>query len=70
MKRSKLVIELKGDDSQPLFLRLATSILSEIERGRLVPGDRLPGKPAMLYCCTGIKRVDGIRPTTTTNKKA
>lgn len=43
MNRSKLVIELKGDDSQPLFLRLATSILSEIERGRLVPGDRLPG---------------------------
>lgn len=43
MKRSKLVIELKGDDSQPLFLRLATSILSEIERGRLLPGDRLPG---------------------------
>lgn len=43
MKRSKLVIELKGDDTQPIFLRLATSILSEIERGRLVPGDRLPG---------------------------
>lgn len=43
MKRSKLVIELKGDDSQPLFLRLATSILGEIERGRLLPGDRLPG---------------------------
>ena len=43
MKRSKLVIELKGDDSQPLFLRLAASILSEIERGRLGPGDRLPG---------------------------
>lgn len=43
MKRSKLVIELKGDVSQPLFLRLATSILSEIERGRLIPGDQLPG---------------------------
>lgn len=43
MKRSKLVIELRDDDSQPLFLRLAASILSEIERGRLAPGDRLPG---------------------------
>lgn len=43
MKRSKLVIELAGDDSQPLFLRLAASILGEIERGRLQPGDRLPG---------------------------
>lgn len=43
MKRSKLVIELKGDDGQPLFLRLAASILCEIERGRLAPGDHLPG---------------------------
>ncbi len=43
MKRNDLVIELGGDHGQPLFLRLAASILGEIERGRIKPGDALPG---------------------------
>lgn len=43
MKRNDFVIELGGDTGQPLFLRLAASILGEIERGRIKPGDALPG---------------------------
>lgn len=43
MKRNDFVFELGGDASQPLFLRLAASILREIERGRIKPGDALPG---------------------------
>lgn len=41
--RSDIAVELKGDGNQPVFLDLAESIVREIERGRLKPGDVLPG---------------------------
>lgn len=46
-KRKDIVIELKGDLKQPIFLALARSIIGEIERGRLKPGDLLPGTRAL-----------------------
>lgn len=47
MGRSAVVIELIEDASKPLFINLAGSIIREIERGRLKPGDRLPGTRAL-----------------------
>jgi GntR family transcriptional regulator/MocR family aminotransferase len=41
--RAEIAFELKGDGGQPVFLDLAGSIIREIERGRLKPGDALPG---------------------------
>jgi GntR family transcriptional regulator/MocR family aminotransferase len=38
-----LPIELDPDSSTPLFLRIARALIRDIERGRLHPGDRLPG---------------------------
>lgn len=38
-----IMIEVIDDSTQPLFINLARSITSEIERGRLKPGDALPG---------------------------
>lgn len=46
-KRDKVKIELKSDNGQPIFLNLAMSIIQEIERGRLGPGDALPGTRAL-----------------------
>lgn len=42
-----MTIELKGGGRQAVFLELAASIVSEIERGRLKPGDPLPGTRAL-----------------------
>jgi GntR family transcriptional regulator/MocR family aminotransferase len=43
MKRpDDLTLEL-DDDTAPLFLRVARAIVRDIERGRLLPGDPLPG---------------------------
>lgn len=42
-KRGDISIELKGDGGQPVFLDLAATLIREIERGRLKPGDALPG---------------------------
>ena len=47
MGRSTVVIELIEDASKPLFINLAGSVIREIERGRLKPGDRLPGTRAL-----------------------
>ncbi|QBQ48325.1 PLP-dependent aminotransferase family protein [Brevundimonas naejangsanensis] len=47
MARSTVVIELIEDASRPIFINLAESIIREIERGRLKPGDRLPGTRAL-----------------------
>lgn len=44
---NEVAIELGPDCGQPVFLTLATSIIAEIERGRLRPGDRLPGTRAL-----------------------
>jgi len=38
-----LPIELDPDSSKPLFLRIARALIRDIERGRLGPGQRLPG---------------------------
>lgn len=45
--RIDIAIELRGDGIQPVFLDLAASIVREIERGRLRPGDALPGTRAL-----------------------
>ena len=42
-----MLIELSEDGGQPIFINLASSILREIERGRLKPGDALPGTRAL-----------------------
>lgn len=47
MGRSAVVIELIEDTARPLFINLAGSVIREIERGRLKPGDRLPGTRAL-----------------------
>lgn len=46
-KRSEFKIELIVDERHPIFLNLANSIIREIERGRLRPGDSLPGTRAL-----------------------
>lgn len=46
-KRNAIAIELSADKRQPIFLDLASSIIREIERGRLRPGDALPGTRAL-----------------------
>lgn len=46
-KRNKVQIELKQQEGHPIFLSLAMSIIQEIERGRLRPGDILPGTRAL-----------------------
>lgn len=46
-KRGDISIELKEDGGQPVFLNLATTLIREIERGRLKPGDALPGTRTM-----------------------
>ncbi|MBK1697108.1 PLP-dependent aminotransferase family protein [Rhodovibrio salinarum] len=40
---ARITLELPETKGKPVFLTLAESILLEIERGRLKPGDRLPG---------------------------
>jgi GntR family transcriptional regulator / MocR family aminotransferase len=46
-KRGDISIELMEDGGQPIFLNLATTLIREIERGRLKPGDALPGTRTM-----------------------
>lgn len=45
--RVDIAIELRGEGAQPVFLDLSASIIREIERGRLKPGDALPGTRAL-----------------------
>ncbi|MFK4826067.1 PLP-dependent aminotransferase family protein [Paenochrobactrum sp. BZR 588] len=42
-KGTTLAIEVRVKDGEPIFLALARTIIAEIERGRLKPGDALPG---------------------------
>lgn len=46
-KRADMTIELPEDGAQPVFLAIAASIIGEIERGRLKPGEALPGTRAL-----------------------
>src|SRR5690348_6287533 len=43
MRRWALTIALDPQRNQPLFLQLANAIAEDIRRGRLKPGDPLPG---------------------------
>jgi DNA-binding transcriptional regulator YhcF (GntR family) len=45
--RHDLELELTGDGERPMFMNIAYSIIREIERGRLKPGDPLPGTRAL-----------------------
>jgi GntR family transcriptional regulator/MocR family aminotransferase len=40
-------LDLARDDARPLFLRIAEAIVRDVRRGRLVPGQRLPGTRAL-----------------------
>src|SRR5262245_20065878 len=43
MRGWDLALDLRSDDEQPIFLRLARAISDEVRRGRLRAGDALPG---------------------------
>lgn len=45
--RRDITIELSRDGKQPIFLDIVASIVREIERGRLKPGEALPGTRAL-----------------------
>lgn len=45
--RRELTLELIGDPARPVFLDLAESLIREIQRGRLRPGQILPGTRAL-----------------------
>lgn len=40
-------LDLHGDEQQPIFLRLARAISDDVRRGRLKPGDALPGSRSL-----------------------
>jgi GntR family transcriptional regulator/MocR family aminotransferase len=40
-------VDLRRDDPVPPFLQIARTLVSDIQRGRLRPGDRLPGSRAL-----------------------
>lgn len=46
-KGATLAIEVRPEGREPVFLALARSIVAEIERGRLKPGEPLPGTRAL-----------------------
>ncbi|WP_245419878.1 GntR family transcriptional regulator [Phyllobacterium salinisoli] len=46
-KGTTLAIEVRPEAREPMFLALARTIVQEIERGRLKPGDPLPGTRAL-----------------------
>jgi GntR family transcriptional regulator/MocR family aminotransferase len=43
MRGWELAVDLTSESEQPLFLRLARAISDDVRRGRLRPGDALPG---------------------------
>lgn len=46
-KGATLAIEVKPQRGEPVFLALARAVIADIERGRLKPGDPLPGTRAL-----------------------
>ncbi|ODT22672.1 MAG: GntR family transcriptional regulator [Kaistia sp. SCN 65-12] len=46
-KGATLAVEVKPEGREPIFLALARAIIEEIERGRLKPGNPLPGTRAL-----------------------
>jgi GntR family transcriptional regulator/MocR family aminotransferase len=55
MRRWELTIALDPARGQPLFLQLAGAIADDIQRGRLKPGEALPGSRELAECL-GINR--------------
>src|SRR5215468_2896245 len=43
MAQWQLAVDLRGGSEQPIFIRLARAISDDVRRGRLKPGDALPG---------------------------
>ncbi|WP_234054175.1 MULTISPECIES: PLP-dependent aminotransferase family protein [unclassified Xanthobacter] len=46
-KGATLAIEVRPEEKEPIFLALARAIITEIEKGKLKPGDPLPGTRAL-----------------------
>jgi GntR family transcriptional regulator / MocR family aminotransferase len=55
MRRWELTIALDPGRQKPLFLQLASGIADDIQRGRLKPGDSLPGSRELAECL-GVNR--------------
>jgi GntR family transcriptional regulator/MocR family aminotransferase len=55
MRRWELTVALDPRREQPLFLQLASTIAEDIRRGRLKPGESLPGSRELAECL-GVNR--------------
>src|SRR3954469_4186839 len=47
MANWQLALDLRGGSEQPIFIRLARAISDDVRRGRLKPGDELPGSRSL-----------------------
>src|SRR5262244_922605 len=47
MRSWQLAVDLRGDNERPIFIRLARAISDDVRRGRLKPGDALPGSRSL-----------------------
>src|SRR3954468_16099143 len=47
MRGWQVAVDLQGDSEQPIFIRLARAISDDVRRGRLKPGDALPGSRSL-----------------------
>jgi GntR family transcriptional regulator/MocR family aminotransferase len=56
MARWKVVFPLERQSGVPLFQQIARAIAADIRRGRLKPGDRLPGTRTLARA-VGVQRL-------------
>src|SRR4051794_14686632 len=47
MRGWQMAVDLRGEGEQPIFIRLARAISDDVRRGRLKPGDALPGSRSL-----------------------
>src|SRR5437879_2984761 len=47
MRGWQVALDLRGGSEQPIFIRLARAISDDVRRGRLKPGDALPGSRSL-----------------------
>src|SRR5881227_3360250 len=47
MRGWQVALDLRGESEQPIFIRLARAISDDVRRGRLKPGDALPGSRSL-----------------------
>src|SRR4051812_25409491 len=47
MRGWQVTLDLHGESEQPIFIRLARAISDDVRRGRLKPGDALPGSRSL-----------------------